>query len=428
VKPQAIHGILTAIGESNQSVNLKNHLRGLGAKTYIVEKNYTDKNYLIDYATFHCRNFDPPSTLTKRVHCFDMHVPENYIERSINDIRFRKSLCQAYLGSIIVKPILSEEGYPLIGKTILKPPNHVEKGRDSFITVENKTNLYGIDYTTTTLPFQTQDIAVGACATTCLWIAQYPLNSQFDIPLRTPAEITMAASSFPTEYRIFPSGGLTIEQMFQYIHNIDLEKDVISVKKIPLEIREQFIPLLIKIYINAGLPIIASLELKKGCNPSYHAVVISGYHESNDGLITKIYVHDDQIAPYCTTISDDNFVTWHNNWIDKYHYDSISVERLIMPIYNKLRLPYSSIYKLFSQFQSELTESNFSCCLFLIQVNRYKASLLKMGVKNITEVLSAPLPRFLWIMRVKLDSTFVYDAVYDGTSAIPKQLRIIEGI
>lgn len=38
------------------------------------------------------------------------------------------------------------------------------------------------------------------------------------------------------------------------------------------------------------------------------------------------------------------------------------------------------------------------------------------------EVLSKPLPRFLWVVRTLLNGQPVLDSLYDGTEVVPKKL------
>jgi hypothetical protein len=71
------------------------------------------------------------------------------------------------------------------------------------------------------------------------------------------------------------------------------------------------IPIALKAYINASIPLIALLELKKKEKVSWHAVVISGYRRDEKRKVKELYVHDDQIGPYSSVKPvKGNFEFW----------------------------------------------------------------------------------------------------------------------
>src|SRR5262249_55035399 len=64
------------------------------------------------------------------------------------------------------------------------------------------------------VPFQQQDHAVSACATTALWSALDSVASIEELPVSSPANIAEAATRYPLqEGRAFPTEGLTVKQI-----------------------------------------------------------------------------------------------------------------------------------------------------------------------------------------------------------------------
>jgi len=67
-----IEEIRDHIGVSNQAENIYKYLQDeeIGAKTAVIEPQYIDKDYFIDYAGFYARSFEKIERCTKRVHFF----------------------------------------------------------------------------------------------------------------------------------------------------------------------------------------------------------------------------------------------------------------------------------------------------------------------------------------------------------------------
>jgi hypothetical protein len=53
------------------------YLEYLNAKTCILEKEYIDKDYLIDYQKFYCRSFEKYERFTKRIHFLSEDVSQD---------------------------------------------------------------------------------------------------------------------------------------------------------------------------------------------------------------------------------------------------------------------------------------------------------------------------------------------------------------
>jgi len=126
------------------------------------------------------------------------------------------------------------------------------------------------------------------------------------------------------------------------------------------------------ILLDTDLPAIACIQLRgKSVNPDLHAVVISGYRDDNNGNLKELYVHDDQIGPYskvCPKYNDGDFSFWRNEWITKNGYKDIFVDKLLIPIYPKIRLSFNNLYEVFL----DIKDTGQNAELFLKEIKSYK--------------------------------------------------------
>ncbi len=400
---------------SNLGSYLIEYLKNLDIKTAICE-DYIDKDYLIDYQNFYCRSFENLERYTNRIHFFSHQFNQDdfieYLEN--NDV---KKLITSYLGFVVIKPIKGLNNTWLIGRTILKIPPNIN---GKFIKKKNEVSLFGIPLEVKSLPFQTQDQGVSACATIALWTSLNPLSNIFNIGYYSPSEITDISASFPSQFRIFPSSGLTWAQMINCVRSIGLDLEIINIKK---AINDEIFTDAVKAYIDNKIPIIGKLFLKKkGESIRSHAIVIGGYR-CDDGKIVEIYVHDDQIGPYSRTLPNNNsFKSWQNEW-SKEGYE-VTIDKLMIPIYHKIRLTYARIHGLYSKIKNKLIQKNdkFKSSLHLTTVQKFKKELLKKQFNDKKDVLIKFLPKYLWIIRIFSDNKIICDYAFDATSIFPKRV------
>lgn len=456
------------------------HLEKLKALTCIFEKEYIDKDFTIDYQKFYCRSFEEPKNKnTKRFHFFSTSFDParfmEYLKTGHTD-----ELRDSYLGFSVIRPIKDALGHSFVGRTVLKtyPQTAGESINRIFIKSKEDVSLFGIPLSLDSVPYQAQDCGVSACATVALWSCTHPLKDMFGIMNHSPAEITEKATSLPSFHRRFPTTGLTKEQIINFIKLLGLDVEIIKPKS------SDSIPLIIKAYINAGLPILASLTLKKkdqevSENPEEpeilpkafqllindddveqrHAVLVTGYQIDKGGAIKKLYVHDDEIGPYCSVDSlNGDFRMWNYELAIR---NEVRLEDLAVPIYPKVRTTFPRILaeylRAMTIYQKELEdeyrrqlETHFARSgkvmneertkdtiaswlrlhnydLFLISQKDYKIQILtdKMNSKNIEnkiEVLMRPLPKYLWIIRKSYKNVTERDYIYDTTTVYATQI------
>ena len=428
--------IRNKLGNSHQSNYLYDYLSSLKAITCVIEDNYIDKDYLIDYSKFYARSFQNINKFTIRLHFFsESFTNEDFsILLSNGDRTIYEKLDNSYLGFIVVKPIKNIRGEALIGRSILKTyPSEVNDDENRYYIKEiHRVYLFGIPLEVESLPFQTQDTAVGACATTACWTTLHPLKTLFGITKDSPFEITEKSVSFPSmEERNFPNNGLTLLQMKSYFNSINLETEFIDIKSIEnlkdYSKDDDVVADAVKAYTNMKLPIIAALMLmKEGEINDLHAAVISGFRHKN-GVINELYVHDDRIGPYCKTLPKENFRRWENEWIYVHGFTDVLIYKLMIPIYPKIRLSFNSIYQIYLDHKRklEIRSEGLIPDLYLIEAKKYKNYLCKYcNFEDKEKILRKPFPRFLWIIRLHYHGIPIIDYIHDATSVYPKERNL----
>ena len=406
------------LGDSRQGKYLIKYLRLLNGNTCVLEDRYIDKDYMIDYQKFYSRSFGDDGKFTKRIHFFTEEFSKEEFKKSLENNNLRYLNDEKYLGFVVIRPITDEDNEPLIGRTLLKAyPPEEEGDKRIFITRCYNVSLFGLPLKIRSLPFQAQDQGVSACATIALWSALHPLGATFGIPRLSPSEITEISTSFPLLSHKFPSMGLTWDQMVNCVRSMGLDVETIGVKS------DDAIQTAVTTYIDAGLPLIAALELINRDNQAKlrHAVVVSGYRCDCNNNLKEMYVHDDGIGPYSRVDFGENFKEWNNEWSIEF---SVTLEKLLVPIYPKIRLPFWRMYSLYQDLKTKIINSdmpNYDLRLCLTSVRRYKKFLLKKSIYEKEKVLTQSLPRFIWIIRAYDNDKPKYDLIYDGISLYPRK-------
>jgi hypothetical protein len=269
-----------SIEKHNRAVYLECYLTAIGAKSMLVENDYTDGDYLDDFANYYVRCHQNYSRRCKRIHFFSILIKKSEFskivtgsaEENIKD-KFRKS----YLGFIVVRPLPQA----VIGRTVLKTLDN-DNGRRNYTCVKDyHVNLFGIELDIEkSLAFQEQDTVIAACATVSLWCCFHKTAEMFGTPAPRPAAITHLANQVAHSSRSFPSNGLTVQQMSYAIRQIGLEHEAFKLRDKTNRYIKNF-PLvdLIYGYLKMGLPVILGYEIE---NIGYHAITLLGFSLQNE--------------------------------------------------------------------------------------------------------------------------------------------------
>ena len=157
-----------------------------------------------------------------------------------------------------------------------------------------------------------------------------------------------------------------------------------------------------------------------------HAAVISGFRHKN-GVLNELYVHDDQIGPYCKTLPNEKFNRWINEWVTIHEFTDVLVHKLMIPIYPKIRLSFNSIYQIYLDHKRklEIRSEGLIPELYLFEAKKYKKYLCKYcNFDDKEKTLKKPFPRFLWIIRLQYEEIPIVDYIYDATSVYPKERNL----
>ena len=186
------------------------HLKEITVSTVVVEDNYVDYDYLDAVSAFYGECFHEYARYCKRLHFFsDSFDEKEFLEFFKNNRRdekvgadFKERLIKNYVGFIVVRPLPEA----ILGRVCIKPYGS-DRGRRHFpVKFTNKVNLFGLDLTLATLPFQEQDNVTAQCATSALWSAFHATAEVFYSGVLPPVEITrMATARMPRGRRTFPS-------------------------------------------------------------------------------------------------------------------------------------------------------------------------------------------------------------------------------
>ena len=454
-------------GETDNTRYIKDYVENekIHAEFAVVEENYVDRDFCIDYSKYYSSSHTKIHRVCRRVHFF-RKPHSGRIEELFESSEGTETLQKLYCGFTVIDGIYKDKKGCLtghVGRTALctycgsKDECEKHDGKRSFFhKYRQKVSLFGHELTVDSLPFTSKDEDVGMCATAALWVAQFPLVERHGGNRLSQYEITDCASKIRLGLsgRRFPAG-LEDEQIIGYLYERGYEVECLYATKVD----GKFISAAIKTFVDAKIPIIASLSMQKvttvdtshggeytpygtDCSSTEfvsdrdgHAVVISGYSVDNNGRLDGIYVHDDNIGPYARVkFRDGDVKCWSYKDGEYVAHGSIKLDALIIPIYPKVKLPYVSVLDMCEKIQSKgLITAPYE--IILIEGKDYKKEILRenyevIDAKSLTnkgadgkiypnyvtqEVMKMLLPRFVWIVRCTY-SGYKIDHMIDTTS------------
>ena len=459
--------LITEASDSDNNefqISKKSHLNyfdgyftDLHAQSILVEHNYTDRYYTEDFSEYYVRCFQDYRKTCTRLHFFNEEFKKNDFRTLLeggHSICTPSTLQNSYLGFVVVKPLPQT----VIGRTCLRVYPH-NGSRHYPITRSYKVNLYGIRLEAVeTLAFQEQDSVVAACATSALWSVLHGTGILFHHQIPSPSQLTkLATKDLPVSTRTFPNSGLSTEAMARGIKSVSLEPYLEST------IDLYWLKCTLYAYIKAKIPMILGESLYcTESNPAElvgkHAVAITGY---NLGLehpelptdsvfgelyltaskINKIYVHDDQVGPFSKMLFDGKNLSiphpndpdqildttesleagWTNTDGDKV-YRAVP-ELLLIPLYLKIRIPFSAIFSIVAEFAKAINLVTDGCLnnlewdIYLTESNEAKEAFLQSSLEGEyrTSLLLAPMPKYIWRVVALDESTQIIEFLFDAT-------------
>lgn len=413
-----------SIEKHTQAIYLMGYLNEINALAMLVEEDYTDGDYLDDFAAYYVRCHENYHRRCKRIHFFSRSIEEVQFSKIISgnaENREKGEFCDSYLGFIVVRPLPRA----IIGRTVLKTyPTDMER-RNYTCVKDYNVNLFGIDLSIKgSLAFQEQDTVIAACATVSLWCCFHKTAELFGTPAPRPAAITRVANQVVTHSRTFPSNGLIVQQMCDAIRQVGLEPEVFN---IPKELDKFPLVDLIYGYLNMGLPVILGANVEGG----FHAVTLSGFSLRNEKFTTKedvtpihtigsrvdeFYAHDDQNGPFSRLRREkisNKLIAEYPTTLECISSEGKKEKRIleprviVIPIYNKIRVTYTGIQiwiSCLSDFIKKFLESQklnteeLEWSTYLIESNKLKSCIKEENILEKAKInfLVRHHPRFIW--------------------------------
>lgn len=218
-------------------IGIYKHLKELNTKTILIESEYIDKDFMIDYSFYYSKSYKDVNRFSRRVHFFSEDIDINKFISILDHedheqvMRLESALQSVYNGFITIKPISFKLDnvfeINFLGRSVIKPNELiVDIPCHKFLYGITRVNLCGLRLEAKGMQFQTQDGATSACATIALWNCNKLLNEKFGIKIESPFEITkVATSNSDCLNRDFPNKGLNIDQLLVYIkkNGLDIE-------------------------------------------------------------------------------------------------------------------------------------------------------------------------------------------------------------
>lgn len=347
----------------------------IDAKSIVVQDDYIDRDYLEDYASYYVRCFHHYKSHCCRLHFFNRDLSAEEVQQLIIDeptTLTAEELQQAYIGFIVVRPL----PMTVIGRTCLKTYGDDGGRRKYPITCRNSVSFFGIPLYVTSLGFQEQDTVAGACATSALWTILQGTGRTFQHAIPSPAGISnLADHQQRREARRAPSRGLNQQQAQNVIRAVDLEPlnvnvgDRFSFQSNVYAYLRGNIPLFLGLQVlSVPGPLGQHVDVEQAAPYGFHAVAITGLSigpaPAGRGIefslraaqVDKVYAHDDQVGPFAKMEirdlvlrrdgNDDKTIValTTSSKASKAGHVLVAVpDALIVPLYHKIRIPYSYV-------------------------------------------------------------------------------------
>jgi hypothetical protein len=438
----------------------KEYFKGIDVHSFLIEDNYVDKDFLIDYSNYYSRCHKPYERFGLRIHFF-LEKNEKF---TLTDTFFRgvlknrillqdtKEIQNLYLGFVVLRPFKNDSF--LIGKTCLK---HYPENDERYYTAKRSynVNLFGIDLSVETMAFQEQDQSTAVCATIALWSAFNITGVRFQHPILSPSEITKLALSESSYKR--QNEGLSVEQISVGISRVGLTPIIDLIDN------NRDLKMVTYAYLKAKLPVIYALWLFNQNDDgsvdeksiTYHAVTVNGFSLKRgikdakpkdetrfySNRISKVYGHDDQLCPFARMeitsyyrqlkSKKTDFQIIKTSWDDKAGKQKIAkIQSIVVPLNSKIRVSHKEILKEITSFSIALDEYilgmdadqiNLEWDFFLSDVNSFKSDLLQSKkLINRKLLLTDSYSKYVWRARAIFKNACIFEIVFDATDS-PKR-------
>jgi hypothetical protein len=425
---------------------------GLAIKTILREEPYVDRHYIEEYSHYYASAFQTLPASTVRLHFFADVLTDEGLYDSITEAakgsaewkQVQARLQTSYRGFVVVRPLPSAP----IGRTVLA--TYADKGARRFTTQIHRVHIMGLELVVHGVPFQQQEVAVGACATTAMWSALTVTSRATGHRGPTPYQVTEAATRHLLTDRHIPAdGGLDLQQSLAAVRDCGFTPLV-------LKASDNFAAFThaLKCYLASGIPVVLLVHEIGG----YHAVTAVGFRSPDDehGVapvvyedgarriitsgFTRLYIHDDRLGPYArmtwappestaeATSSDAPTLTYepYPQASCKYSREPMTVYAAIVPLYPKLRLTSRGLLHvaaktlpLMRRLVGADARERLQVEMRFVLSGEYLREILCLPLDDpgraATFARTAALPRYVGIVRYSVPEGAIGDVVCDTT-------------
>ncbi|MDE8652185.1 hypothetical protein [Novosphingobium album (ex Liu et al. 2023)] len=281
--------------------------RAAGAKGFLFECAYIDRDFSAAYSAFYATLFHPYLKYCRRLHFFTEDL--SYLgtiptaEAVSREIGSKQS---TYLGFIVLRPVT----HAPVGSAVLASDRVTDASIQIDVRATHPVHLVGADLQVVGFPITQQDTRVGACAQAAIWMAGRHFHRDHGGPWFSLPDINDAALK-PTDNfiaRSLPAGSefLTPDNIVRALRAMD-RHPVFHLGRAAVDKPDQLRPLheIIGRYLDSGIPVIIGLRGRDGATVG-HAVVATGrvMREARDAdlpdnptsaeMISHFLVSDDQ--------------------------------------------------------------------------------------------------------------------------------------
>lgn len=422
-------------------------------KTMVMEE-YVDRHFIHDFCGHYGSCYYDYPKKCIRIHFFSNVFSQEQFQRYVSDGNQKDDVLGKYAGFIIIRPI---PGAILSNVSLAALP---DSESELIIKKEHTVHLCGIDLKVTTIPFQEQDHAISACATSALWMAlqAVPGNQPHNVP--SPYMLTVNANKVLVDgiRSHAVTKGLTLAQIACAIKEEKLEPLTCTPHSM------SYTKALLKAYLNMRVPVILGVQLYYRSDSDaqnavsrkmgFHSVTALGFScedtlkafdspdmVSNDenetpdlyiesSAINALYCHDDQIGPYSKmAIPDEYSPSLTTEWgrIHKHGHIDAKIVSVTIPCNSKVRIRFSKMYEIVKALNVEISGyyslfgGHLSWDIRLENVCDLKKKFRKAPLLDPNSryaLLAMSMPRYVWVVdqffnirgKKHLIATLLFDA------------------
>jgi hypothetical protein len=456
---------LESVTQKRQLRSIVRLLSELDAKTMVSENEYVDNGYLEDYLNYYVGCHEAYPKYCTRIHFFTHSFEHDTFEQSLlleTEDEVKEKLGE-YLGFIVIKPI----PMTFIGRTCLKSPlgNFAENSK--LISRTYKANLFGLQLEVQAVAFQEQDQVVSACTSASIWCLLHGLQVK---PIKSPAQITQAATESSMVINTFPNLGLSPIEIERALEHFSLRQYTVSPKgKTQKDIQQ--LTKYIRTFVDSDIPLILGAEclglIDSGqveqsldvtqVNPPVqpkseyselgkHAVTVIGYELDDKHELTKLIVHDDREGPYTVLEFKSNYEAGKRGKLtalieasqladtcisNSFKCKEIMIySSLIIGIDPRVRISFDIISRTeiklvtllnehFLALQQKIASGSIPVICTKIKLVRscdYKQHIKANPYKNQKAILTRCFPKYLWVIECEMNGEDSFDFVFDSSS------------